>query len=333
MLLLDAASKLQLTLSAVGSIDYIVSKIRNASPQTPVPTKGNATTVAATDLCAVPGGTDVDTVECITLCNVHATQAEDVTVNHVGGTTVRVFKVVGLLPGEYCVWNENGTLFVYASNGALKAAQAIPSTRTTLISGAGSTYTVPAGCRAIDVECYGGGGAGGGATSVASSGGGGGGGGSGGYTRKLFSPPSATYTYTVGGGGAGASGAVGGSGADTTFGTLTAKGGTGGAFAASAVATRALGGAGGIAGSGGDENAPGSPGSVGLNTTAALVASGAGGSSEAGGGGNGVTAQGAGVAAVANTGAGGSGGASVSAGAAVAGGAGGSGVIVITEYY
>lgn len=272
----------------------------------------------------------------IKIINYHASASNAVEIKYKKGAgTARRLKKATLLAGETLEMDEHGVWFKSTSEAGVYSAQAMPSTRTVLTSGSAATYTTPAGCRAIDVEVIGGGGAGGGASSVASAGGAGGGGGSGGITRKLFSPPSATYTYTIGAGGTpGAAGAnAGGNGADTTFGTLTAKGGTGGGGCTSAAATRALGGAGGVAGSGGDINGPGEPGRTGIVSTAALVASGSGGPSEAGGGAPGVIAQGAGTAAVANSGGGGSGGASVSAGVAVAGGAGGTGVIIVTEYY
>jgi hypothetical protein len=268
--------------------------------------------------------------------NYHASASNSVEIKYKkGAATARRVKKATLLAGETLEMDKNGVWFKYTSEVGVYQAAAIPGTRVVLASGSAATYTTPSGCRAIEGECIAGGGAGGGSSSVAASGGGGGGGGSGGYTKKLFSPPAATYTYTIGAGGtAGAAGAnAGNNGADTTFGTLTAKGGTGGAGVVAAAATRALGGAGGGAGSGGDINAPGEPGGIGVNPTAALVASGAGAPSLLGGGANGVIAQGNGVAAGANTGGGGSGGASVSAGAAVAGGPGGSGIIIVTEFY
>jgi hypothetical protein len=333
-------SKLQLITSAVGTvvIDGAYVDRDLTTPAAPTDDTGeidvSISTATTTDLLAAPAANHRRNVRHLTIRNSHATVANTCTLQkNISATLYEKMKFT-LQPGEYAVIPESGAPFVYDVGGGVKTAIAAPSTRTVLTAGSGATYTTPVGCRAIDVEVIGGGGAGGGATSVASAGGGGGGGGSGGITRKLFSPPAATYTYTIGAGGtAGAAGAAGNAGADTTFGTLTAKGGSGGAAATSAAATRALGGAGGVAGSGGDINGAGEPGRTGINTTAALVASGAGGPSEAGGGAPGVTAQGAGVAAIANSGGGGSGGASVSAGAAVAGGAGGSGAIIVTEYY
>lgn len=109
-----------------------------------------------------------------------------------------------------------------------------PPTQTILKSGSG-TYTPPAGCVALLVECIAGGGAGGGSvatgagqTAPASGGGGGA------YASKVIASPAASYAYVVGAGGAGVSGGNGNSGADSTFGAgiVVAKGGGGGNGAA-----------------------------------------------------------------------------------------------------
>jgi hypothetical protein len=344
MLLSSTTDTIQATLSvATSSVDYTIAYAVGDKTTSPMAVKdgdtvsGNITAVGPTTVLGSPAAAnDRWQIIAMEFSNIHATIPVDLTVTYVkAGGAARRMKKVTLLPGESLARDKNGIWFHYDANGGVKTALAAPSTRVVLTAGTGATYTTPAGCRAIDVECVGGGGAGGGSASVAASGGAGGGGGSGGITRKLFSPPAATYTYTVGAAGAaGAAGANnGGAGGDTTFGTLTAKGGSGGIAAAAAAATRALGGAGGVVGSGGDINGAGEPGRTGIVSTAALVASGAGGPSEAGGGAPGVTAQGNGVAAAANSGGGGSGGAMVNAGAAVAGGAGGSGIVIVTEYY
>ena len=97
----------------------------------------------------------------------------------------------------------------------------------------GTTYTTPADCTKIYVECVGGGGGGGGRNSAASAVFGGGGG-SGAYAAKLFTVTASTaYTYAIGAGGAGASaGGAGGAAGSTTFTvggtTITAGGGAGG---------------------------------------------------------------------------------------------------------
>lgn len=332
LILATTTDKLQLIASAIGSLDVHVSfasRTESTGAVTNANTNTVITTAATIDILASPGAGVVRNGKFVSVRNKSATVANTITLQHTNGTTVVEIVKATLLVGEEMVVTDAGAIFFFDSSGAVKSALVTPLTRT-ILSGSG-TYTVPAGCRAIDVECIGGGGAGGGSSTVAASGGGGGGGGAGGRTRKLFSPPAATYVYAVGAGGtAGAAGATAGNnGADTTFGTLTAKGATGGSGAAAAATTIARGGSGGVAGSGGDTNDSGEVGEPGFNTTAALVISGGGG----GKGANGVIVAGAGTAAVAGTGGGGSGGASVSASAAVAGGVGGSGTIIITEFY
>lgn len=324
-------------------LDYHVTQIdkaqADATPTTVkgVVTNGQITTATTTKITTDPIASHEAMIRQIVITNTHASASCAVQLQHTigAGTARKLGGAYTLQPGEKLEYNSDGTMNVYDAQGGAKTAQVAPMSVTVLTTGSGLTYNTPAGCKAIRVRAVGGGGAGGGCSSVASSGGGGGGGGSGSYCEKVFSPPASSYTYTVGAGGtAGAAGATAGNnGADTTFGTLTAKGGTGGGGCTAATATRAMGGNGGVAGTGGDINLPGEAGDNSVNTTAALVASGSGGNSKLGGGSNGVSAQGAGTNAGANTGGGGSGGASISAGAAVAGGVGGSGIIIVEEFF
>ena len=99
---------------------------------------------------------------------------------------------------------------------------------------ASGTWTKPAGCRFIEVECVGGGGGGGGGVGDANpsintcTGGGGGGA----FARSLIDVTAITSeTVTIGAGGAGSTGNVTGiTGGDTSFGALViAKGGAGSA--------------------------------------------------------------------------------------------------------
>lgn len=219
-----------------------------------------------------------------------------------------------------------------AGEGLIRAPQVIAS-------GVGQTYTPPANCTRIIVECLAGGGGGGGSATAGGSSGGGGGGAAGGYARKYYATAGATFTYTVGvkGAGGAAGNNPGTAGSDTTFtdgATLvTAKGGGGGAGSAgSATIVSVLGGA-GVVSTNGDENGAGENGDPGLVLTATLAHGGKGGSAgRFGCGGNGRITQGAGNNAV-GRGSGGGGAAMLNAGAAVAGGDGTDGVIVIHEYY
>ena len=131
------------------------------------------------------------------------------------------------------------------------------------------TYTKPASCTFVMVECWGGGGGGGsgrrGATSTNRLPGGGGGGGA--YTQRLFkaSDLTSTVTVTIAAGGTGAAGQTsdstdgitGSNGGNTTFGAyLTAFGGGGGGGGTTVNTIRGGGGGGALTAA----NGPGTPG-------------------------------------------------------------------------
>lgn len=341
----STTDKIQVVTSGTADIHYITEYGVADTTTPPVIAKtfdtkvGAITTATTTDISGSPAAAnDRWNITSIDLRNAHASASNDVTVQYVkaGGTARDLIKAT-LAAGEKLIRSKDGVWFVYDATGGVKTAVAAAMRRVVLTSGTAATYTTPAGCRAIDVECIGAGGAGGSSAGAASSAGAGAGGGSGGYTRDLISPPAASYTYTVGAGGTpGASGNnAGGAGADTTFGGLTAKGGSGGAGSGAAAATAlvTLAGAGGVAGSGGDINGPGMAGEPGLRFSATIAQSGDGGATPRGGGARGNIAHLAGNAATANTGGGGSGALSLNVNANFQGGAGGSGVIIVTEFY
>lgn len=189
---------------------------------------------------------------------------------------------------------------ITASGQLLRAPQILTS---------GTSYTTPANCTGIYVECVGGGGNGGGTLNQ----GAGGGGGAGGYCAKLFTvTPLTSYSYAIGAGGGG----------NTTFTvgatTITANGGGGGG-------TEGAGGAGGGA-TNGDLNIAGGGGGGGTNSN---DAGGVGGSSFFGGGGRGTYGSN-GLAGTA--GGGGSGGSTGVFTVSRSGGAGGAGLIRIWEF-
>lgn len=209
--------------------------------------------------------------------------------------------------------------------------------RTVILNGT-TTYTVPAGTRAILVECVGGGGAGGGVINAATNSGAGGGGGGGAYSLTWKVTPKLTaFTCAVGAGGTGASGATGNAGGDTTFDSgsiCTGKGGAGGLVDTIAtIHVGGNGGAGGLASAGvGDLKLDGPPGVAGLALAAAIAVSGNGGASWYGAGALGVKNATAGGTVPAVYGGGGSGACAISGGATQTGGAGANGVIVVWEY-
>lgn len=234
---------------------------------------------------------------------------------------------------------QNATLQSFADNApfALKSI-------TTLTSGSG-TYTLPTGCRAIEVEAKGGGSGGGGVNGLGSapSAGTAGSGNPGGYCRKFITSPSASYTYAVGAGGAGgATGANNGTaGGDTTFTDggstdMTASGGapglgvssttgSGGGFSSDTPATA----------TGGDINIPGSISPSG-RVIGGVIAS----APKAEGGvlGTGVANNASAVGATDGQdgqgyGSPGAGGVTINTSSDAAGGDGTAGVIIIREYY
>jgi hypothetical protein len=188
----------------------------------------------------------------------------------------------------------------------------------------GTTYTTPANCTAVYVECVGGGGGGGGTPATANTAGPGGGGG--GYAAKYFVVTASTaYTIAIGAAGTGTSGAAGGNGGSTTFTvsavTVTAAGGTGGVLG---TVGPLAGGAGG-AGTTGDLNLTGEAGSY-CNSSGA----GTGGSARVLGGAPGAPMIN--VAGPAGSFGSGGAGASTTAATARAGGAGGAGFIRVWEF-
>jgi len=219
-------------------------------------------------------------------------------------------------------------------------------TRQIFTAAGSGTYTTPAGCRAILVECVGGGGGGGGCNTVSSgqvSAGGGGGGGS--YSASLIANPVASYAYQVGAGCAGGAagnnpGATPTATNDTTFGSslVVAKaGGPGQGNSSGAVTQVTQGGSPAVGVNGtGDLRLDGDGGGPAICVAAGQGVSGRGGGS---GGPYGSrrneTASAGASSGQAGTGygSGGSGGIRTAATGTQAGGAGSSGIIVVTEFY
>jgi len=203
----------------------------------------------------------------------------------------------------------------------------------------GTSYTTPADCTAIYVECVGAGGAGGGssATSAVAAVGAGGGGGGGGYAAKYFAvTPNTAYSYAIGVGGTASSGNDGNNGGNTTFTvgavTITGGGGSGGTLGAHNSFGSATG-AGGV-GTNGDINAPGNagvrPNRISMTSGSAGLSGGTGGSSYFEGGGRGGTN----LNGSAGEDGGGGGGSSTGPSSSTnrAGGAGGNGIIRVWEF-
>ena len=218
----------------------------------------------------------------------------------------------------------------------MSSARFGPASITLLTSGAGATYTVPAGIYRLRVRVQGPGGGGGGCAGTTA--GVSAGGGSGGYAEKVISTtPGATFTYTIGVGGAG--GAAGNNaGSNGSTATVWDSGGTpvtgnvgvgGGSMATGTSLNAATPGAGGTA-TGGTLNITGMSGGTGVRYSGSVFVAGAGADSLLGAGGV-IGLNGTGGAATVY-GAGGGGTFSSSGVASQAGGAGSDGVIIVEEF-
>ena len=221
-----------------------------------------------------------------------------------------------------------GTVALTAGSGGLKSFQIFTT-------GTAATYTKPAGITSILVEVLGAGAGGGGATGGSGTASQGAGGGAGGYARLWIPSASASYTYTVGVGGAGgvAGNNTGSSGGATNFlaGGLQGNGGGGGSgmgAIATATASAAVGGDGGV-GLNGNINVKGMPGLWSL-VVVGFISGASGGSSHYGGGGVLPSLTPGAGGAAGNYGSGGSGGYSTTVSSA--GGAGSSGLIIVWEF-
>ena len=221
----------------------------------------------------------------------------------------------GIITASSFSGDGSGLSGIAATGTLLRAPQVLTS---------GTSYTTPAGCNVIYVECVGGGGGGGGNTNPGLNRAAGQGGGGGGYCAKYFVvTPSTSYTYAIGAGGAGGNGAAGSAGGNTTFTvgavTITSYGGGGGGVQGAAA------GLGGIS-INGDLNVNGGGGTGGMADS--YLIRGSGGSSffggNAPGGANSTSGQNG------TSGGGGSGGAAYNS--TSTGGNGGTGLIRIWEY-
>lgn len=290
------------------------------------------------DILTAPAANRVRNPKNIIVFNTDAALANTVLVEAVNAAGItRLFKVP-LSAGEWCIWNESGTLFVFATDGSVKSSAGPGRFLRRNILTSGTSYTTGADCSKIKLTVIGGGGGGGGCTSVASAAAAAGGGGAGAKAEKTFDvSPSTAYTYAIGAAGAGASGAAGANGGSSTFTvggtTVTAPGGTGAPAAVAATTLKAfLAGDGGALATGGDHNKGGNPGAGGITLIVAtpILYSGNGGSGVMGDGGLGLIAVGNGNAATGN-GAGG-GGSATGASAVRTGGNGSIGCIVVEEF-
>lgn len=207
--------------------------------------------------------------------------------------------------------------------------------RTVLTTAGAGTYTTPAACRLLVVECIGGGGAGGASSGNSTAGqikfGSGGCGG--GYAVTVVPTVGGrTFSYVVGAGGSISVGLA------STFSSnlviCSAVGGAAGGASASA-ATELFLGVGASVGAGsqvGDVSTGPSVGGIGHRVSGTVGMSGPGGLGPHGGSALPAIAQGNGNPG-GKYGGGGSGAMSINAGGSVTGGAGADGAIIVSEYY
>lgn len=249
------------------------------------------------------------------------------------GSTGATPTAATLTPGAGVSITNAAASITIAASGALKSF-------TYLTSGTAQTYTVPAGINHILVEAIGGGGGGGGVPATTSNVASAGGGGAGAYCRSFISTsPAATFTYTVGGGGAGGatgsnSGVIGNA---TTFGgSISAGGGVPGGTAVPTASAGAFGSAGsGGTGTGADLNLNGAAGTRGLVFSAQAGLGGQGGPGFYGGNAISAACSGStfpGNSGIGNSGAGGGGATSGGTQLGNSGGNGATGLIIVWEF-
>lgn len=281
---------------------------------------------------AAPSAGNTRKLKGASIRNIHASTPVTVVVRIDESGTETQLAGTTLQPGQTLQYGEEYGWIVFEPLAANARSRQI------LTATSSSTYTTPAGVRAIRVRGVGGGGGGGGVANAATNSGAAGGGGAGAYSDTLIQNPAASYTYQCGAGGtAAASGNnSGGAGGDSTFGSImTAKGGSGGG--GDTIATIHIGGAGGAGGvistGVGDLKTEGEAGGDGLAAAAASATSGAGGRSFWGPGGQQRrNSTGAGISPLSsNSGAGASGACAISGGASQAGAAGSAGLIIVEE--
>lgn len=343
MLLLNSiASTLAVQVSAAGSV-HVQSSWIDLLGTTATPGGLNVPAVAAAaTVTAVPApaASTSRNIKDLSIRNTSATVAQVITISHSDGTTVLEKYKCALAAGESVTYDQSGDFLVYDVNGVLKSAAQAPGAlvKRTVLTG-GTTVTLAASTRAVQVFLQAGGGGGGGATSAAASAACAGGGAQGAASERYVAGVSGgtVLIYAIGTGGAGGTvaGAAGTTGGNTTI-TLnavltTAPGGFGGSGAlASASASAALGGV----SPGASVNADfvgyyGEPGHPGFQFTGLIGCAGKGSGRGAGGGRN---TAGAGNAAANNSGGGGGGACVLNGSAAAVGGSGGAGFIILEEY-
>jgi hypothetical protein len=125
LLLASTADKIRLTTSAAGDIEVHSSWVDNAAGViTPGRTNVNPTTATTTDLVASPAASTIRNVKTLNIRNVHANNANTLTVIHTDGTlAMEIFKC-SLLAQETLTYVEGIGWDIYAADGNHKAQSA-----------------------------------------------------------------------------------------------------------------------------------------------------------------------------------------------------------------
>lgn len=126
MLLLASTSDiLQLITGSAGKIDVHVSWVDNlAGAITPGRTNSIATTATTTNIVAAPAASTVRNVKTINLRNAHASNANQITIQHTDGATIATLFRCNLAASEVLSYVEGYGWDIYAADGSLKLQSA-----------------------------------------------------------------------------------------------------------------------------------------------------------------------------------------------------------------
>jgi hypothetical protein len=126
LLLTSASDKVQVITDAAGAVKVHASWVdNNAGAITPGRTNTASITGAATsDVVASPASSTQRNVKKLSVRNTHASQAQNITVQHTDGTNVEELWKGALAPGEAVILDAVGVWTLYDSTGAPKPSTA-----------------------------------------------------------------------------------------------------------------------------------------------------------------------------------------------------------------
>ena len=150
MLILGSTSDLlRVTTSAAGDVDVHASWVDNAAGAiTPGRTNTAAiTTAVTTTVVGSPAASTYRTVQTMLIRNVHASVANDITVTHTDGTNAQDVYKTTLAAGEAIHYHEATGFARFNAAGLPVAPGDAGIANVQVFSGAGGTWTKPAGAR------------------------------------------------------------------------------------------------------------------------------------------------------------------------------------------